>query len=91
MLRTGTRIIQLHERDRNSTDDLHFLSVFPSLTRSIRKGMGNQAQPFEVPVKLTPTANVAGMGKQEIDWSVEFVGPLSAVSDGPSMSIDQDD
>jgi len=53
--------------------------------------MWRQREPLGIFVKIAPTADVAGTGKEKVDRTVEFVGPFSSVRNGAALRVDQDD
>jgi hypothetical protein len=89
-LRCRGWLFQTHQNGGDAADHLNFLPVSPALTGRIGKHMWNQSQPFRILVKFAPAAKIASMCQKEIDWAIEFIRPLSPMSDRTSLSVDQD-
>jgi len=89
-LRCRRWLFQTHQNGGDAADHLDFLLVSPALTCRIGKHMWNQSQSFRISVKFAPAARIASMCQKEIDRAIEFIRPLSPVSDRTSQSVDQD-
>src|SRR5580692_9433621 len=79
---------QSNSHDDNTSQAFYFCSVLPSAAGGGRQRVGDQRQPFRVPVQFAPAADIALAGHEEIDRALEFMGPVFLRGDRALPGID---
>ena len=79
---------QSNRHDDNASQVFYFRSVLPSAAGRARQRVGNQGQPFRVPVQFAPATHVGVPGHKEINGTVKFMRPVFLRRDCAFLSID---